>query len=195
MAAMVKFIRVGCDDSPCNVREWPIFIAIGTFDGVHIGHRKLISMAVAMAKFYGGISAIYTFSPHPTVITNPDNRKAMIFGFRKKYEIIGDYGPDYIVEQQFNGQFAKILPADFVKFIKRKFPRLQGICVGENFKFGSGRIGDVAALSDCAKLLGIDVIIIPSVTIGGTRVSSSAIRKLLANGDHALANRMLGLTN
>ncbi|MDR1413355.1 MAG: FAD synthetase family protein [Puniceicoccales bacterium] len=169
-----------------------LFMAIGTFDGVHLGHQKLIGEVIEQATGENGIAAAYTFRPHPTVITHPANPKSMICSFGEKYKKIGRYALAHIFEQQFDEKFSEITPQDFLRFLSEKFPTLRGICVGENFKFGHNRSGNARLLAAYSEKFGIFTTIVPSIRINGELVSSSKIRKLIDEGDSAAANLMLG---
>jgi FAD synthase len=122
----------------------PLHVAIGMFDGVHLGHRAVIESAVQSARHSGGVSVVLTFAPHPSVLFRPDNPTRMILDLPAKMAKVGSLGIDAIVVQPFTREFAAITAEEFVPFIKRHLPRLAGIYVGENFRFGKGRKGDVA---------------------------------------------------
>ncbi|MDR1433364.1 MAG: FAD synthetase family protein [Puniceicoccales bacterium] len=189
---MVGVVETFFDGEVCDFTVEPLCMSIGTFDGVHLGHRKLISTAVEQAKVCNGIAAAYTFRPHPTAITHPDVPKTMIYSFEEKYKILESFSLAHIIEQKFDGQFSKLSPEDFIAFLRKKFPTLCGICVGENFKFGHNRGGNAKILMDCAEKFSIAVTIVPSLVMDGERVSSSRIRELLRGGDTAKARVMLG---
>jgi riboflavin kinase/FMN adenylyltransferase len=189
---MAEVVKVFFDDVICNFSRRPLAMAIGTFDGVHIGHRKLISTTVDYAKRISGIAAVYTFRPHPTFITSLSGPKSMLRGFADKYKILNKYELDYIIEQKFDEEFSKVSSYDFVEFLRRKFPTLRIICVGEDFRFGHGRIGTTDVLTNHARRFGIEVVAVPPLTVNGERVSSSRIRELFQINDVYLANLMLG---
>jgi riboflavin kinase/FMN adenylyltransferase len=189
---MLEVIKLSMDDAVYDFDGRLLFLAIGTFDGVHLGHRKLITTIIERAQSNNGIAAAYTFSPHPTVITEPNNSKPMIRSIEEKYRIFSEYDLYKILEQRFDQRFAEMTAQDFIKFLKRKFPTLRSICVGENFKFGHNRLGTVTTLIECSKEIGISSIIVPSIIWEGERISSSRIRKLIKFGDFALAEKMLG---
>jgi riboflavin kinase/FMN adenylyltransferase len=127
-----------------------LHVAIGIFDGVHLGHRAVIESAVQSARRSGGVSVVLTFAPHPSVLFKPENPTRMILDLPAKMAKVGSLGVDAVVVQPFTRDFAAISAEEFVPFIKRHLPRLAGIYVGENFRFGQGRRGDVAMLSRSA---------------------------------------------
>ncbi|MDR1173542.1 MAG: hypothetical protein LBK24_01970 [Puniceicoccales bacterium] len=188
---MAEVIKTFLDDVVYDFSGKPLFMTIGTFDGVHIGHKKLISSIIEQAKGNGGVAAVYTFLPYPTIVLTTAKPKPMIYGIEKKYEILGSYALDGIFEQKFDNQFSKISPYDFVTFLKRKFPTLRGISIGEDFKFGHNQGGDAKILKGYAKHFGIEVAAMPLLMLKGKRVSSSNIRELLEVGHIDLANLML----
>ncbi|MDR1595914.1 MAG: FAD synthetase family protein [Puniceicoccales bacterium] len=189
---MLNFVEILADGEQCDLPQRPLFMAIGTFDGVHLGHVKLISTTIDRAVGCDGIAIVYTFRPHPTVITHPNNPKPMLCTFEEKYKIFLHYNLFRIAEQKFDENFSRMTPSNFVEFLIQKFPTLCGICVGENFKFGQNRSGNTDTLVSCLEKFGISVTVIPALMIGNERVSSSKIRELLNRGDTEKAKLMLG---
>ncbi|MDR2628458.1 MAG: FAD synthetase family protein [Puniceicoccales bacterium] len=184
-------IRTFLDDVVYDFSGKPLFMTIGTFDGIHIGHKKLISSIIEQAQNNGGVAVVYTFLPYPSIVLTTAKPKPMIYGIEKKYEILGSYALGGIFEQKFDHQFSQISPYDFVTFLRRKFPTLRGISIGEDFKFGHNQDGDAEILKGYAKHFGIEVTAMPLLTLKGKRVSSSHIRELLEVGHIDLANLML----
>lgn len=170
----------------------PLFMAIGTFDGVHIGHQAIMKSTIERSKAENGVSAVYTFYPHPTFITHPQSPKPMIISRIKKYEIIKNIGIDVIIEQNFDKKFSEKSPAEFVKFLAKTFPTLSCIFVGSNFMFGHHGSGNTEALSALCGKNNIAVVIVPTVMIDGQRVSSTRIRQAIANDDLIIVEHMLG---
>jgi riboflavin kinase/FMN adenylyltransferase len=170
----------------------PLHVAIGIFDGVHLGHRAVIEAAVQSARHSGGVSIVLTFAPHPSVVLNPDNPVRMILDLPAKIEKLGSLGVDAVVVQPFTRDLAAIAAEDFVPFIKRHLPRLSGIYVGENFRFGRGRRGDVAMLVSEGRRHGITVFSAPRVNLDGEPISSTRIRERIQKGDMRGAAALLG---
>jgi len=170
----------------------PLHVAIGMFDGVHLGHRAVIESAVQSARHGGGVSVVLTFDPHPSVIFRPDNPTRMILDLPTKRAKVGSLGIDAMVVQPFTRDFAAISAEEFVPFIKRHLPRLAGIYVGENFRFGSGRKGDVALLVAEGRKHGIMVFSAPRVNLDGVPISSTRIRERILQGDMKGAAALLG---
>jgi riboflavin kinase/FMN adenylyltransferase len=170
----------------------PLHVAIGVFDGVHLGHRAVIESAVQSARHSGGVSVVLTFDPHPSVLFRPENPTRMILDLPAKMAKVGLLGVDAVVVQQFTRDFAAISAEEFVPFIKRHLPRLAGIYVGENFRFGNGRKGDVAMLVAEGRRHGIMVFSAPRVNLDGEPISSTRIREQIQKGDMKAAAALLG---
>ena len=170
----------------------PLHVAIGIFDGLHLGHRAVIESAVQSARHSGGASVVLTFDPHPSVLFKPESPTRMILDLPAKLAKIGSLGIDAVVVQPFTRDFASISAEDFVPFIKRHLPRLSGIYVGENFRFGKGRRGDVAMLVAEGRKHGITVFSAPRVNLDGEPISSTRIRERIRAGDMKGAAALLG---
>ena len=191
---MLDNITIASSDvsSSYNFDNKPLFMAIGTFDGVHIGHQAIMKSTIERSKAENGVSAVYTFYPHPTFVTHPQSPKPMIISKTKKYEIIKNIGIDVIIEQNFDKNFSEKSPAEFVEFLVKTFPTLSCIFVGSNFRFGHHGSGDIDALSALCDENNISVFIIPTVMLDGEHVSSTRIRQALIDRDLTKVERMLG---
>ncbi len=170
----------------------PLHLAIGMFDGVHLGHRAVIESAVLSARHSGGVPVVLTFSPHPSVLFKPDSPTRMILDLPAKVAKFGTMGVDAVVVQPFTREFAAVTAEDFVPLIKRHLPGLAGIYVGDNFRFGQGRRGDVAMLIQQGRWHGISVFSAPRVNLDGEPISSTRIRERIQNGDMRGAAALLG---
>lgn len=178
--------------SSYNFDNKPLFMAIGTFDGVHIGHQAIMKSTIERSRLENGVSAVYTFYPHPTFITCPQSPKPMIISRIKKYEIIKNLGIDVIIEQNFDKNFSEKSPAEFVEFLVKTFPTLSCIFVGSNFRFGHHGSGNTDAISALCSENNIAVVIVPTVMLDGQRVSSTRIRQAISNDDLIIVEHMLG---
>jgi len=170
----------------------PLHVAIGIFDGVHLGHRAVIEAAVQSARHGGGVSVVLTFSPHPSVLLSPENPTRMILDLPAKVERLGALGVDAVVVQPFTRDFAAISAEEFIPYVKRHLHRLAGVYVGENFRFGRGRRGDVAMLVAEGRRHAITVFSAPRVNLDGEPISSTRIRELIGKGDMKGAAALLG---
>lgn len=191
---MLDNITIASSDvsSSYNFDNKPLFMAIGTFDGVHIGHQAIMKSTIERAKAENGISAVYTFHPHPTFVTHPQSPKPMIISRTKKYEIIKNLGIEVIIEQNFDKNFSEKSPAEFVEFLVKTFPTLSCIFVGSNFRFGHHGLGNTETLSALCSENNIAVVIVPTVMLDGERVSSTRIRQALIDRDLTKVEHMLG---
>ena len=172
--------------------ERPLHLAIGMFDGVHLGHRTVIEPAVQAARSSGGVAAVLTFWPHPSVLFRPEAPTRLIQDGWTKAHALGRLGIDAIITQPFTPEFAQLAAAAFLPALKQWLPTLGGIYVGENFRFGRGRSGDVTTLAAAAAALGLAIFRAPRVMVGGLPVSSTRIRELLEAGELDAANTLLG---
>jgi len=170
----------------------PLHLAIGIFDGVHLGHRSVIAAAVQSARSSGGVAAVLTFSPHPSAVLRPGQGTRLFQPREAKAIVLERLGVEAVVTQAFTPKFAMIAAEDFLPWLKNRLPHLVEIYVGENWRFGHERRGDVALLVAQAKQHGLAVFSAPRVNFDGQPISSSRIRGLLTNGEVAAANALLG---
>lgn len=168
-------------------------ITIGSFDGVHQGHRKIIEQIVALARQSDGESVVITFHPHPRSIVYPkDQALRLITSIEEKIECIRPLGIDHLVVAPFTIEFSQINADEYIeKFLVGKFkPRT--IVIGYDHRFGLGRQGDIHYLRWHAEKFGYTVVEIPQQLLEDAAVSSTKIRKALEQGDVATANRFMG---
>ncbi len=179
-------------DSFENESKIPIHLAIGMFDGLHLGHRKVVESAIQAANSVGGIAGVLTFWPHPSFLFNPNDPVPMILSSRMKFAEFDRLRIDFVVEEPFDRAFAAIEAEKFVEMLKGKLPGLASIHTGANWKFGKGRKGDVDLLRKLAGELGINSRALDCLYLDGKRVSSTRIREAISEGRIEEANRLLG---
>ncbi len=172
----------------------PLHLAIGIFDGLHLGHQSVIEAAIHSAKRSGGLAGVLTFTPHPSVLLRPDNPTHLLMPPVMKRAVLARLGVDVLIEQPFTPAYAAIAADEFVPHLCRHLPHLAAIYVGENWRFGRGRAGDVPLLVAEAQKAGLSVYSAPRLNHNGAPISSSRIRELLAKGEIAAVNAMLGYT-
>jgi riboflavin kinase/FMN adenylyltransferase len=172
----------------------PLHLAIGMFDGVHLGHRAVIEAAVQSARRSGGTAAVLTFAPHPSTLFRPDQPTRLIMDSGMKARMLHRLGVEVMVTQPFTPEFAQVAAEDFLPWLKQRAPQLAAVYVGENFRFGRGRKGDIALLVAEGRKHGLTVFSAPRVNFDGEPISSTRIRGLLETGDVAGANALLGYT-
>ncbi len=167
-------------------------VALGNFDGVHWGHRKIISELTQTAKNTNSDSIVYTFDPHPRVVLNKASEIPRITTYSERVEILGHLGVDVLILAEFTEQFAQQGPREFAEHLLMEELGASSVFVGGNFRFGKDRAGDAELLKKLGPEMGFKPYIIPPVLIDGERVSSSRIRQEIVNGNIAEANRLLG---
>jgi len=168
-------------------------VTIGSFDGVHLGHRRILEQVQALAQKNMGESVVITFDPHPRSVLKPDDASFKLLSTtQEKIELLAQAGIDHVVVAPFSHEFSQQTAQQYVEdFLIEKFaPRY--IVIGYDHHFGAGRKGDLAFLKKFEKTAGFEVVEIPAQEVDEIAVSSSKIRKALENSDIALANRLLG---
>lgn len=169
-----------------------LHLAIGMFDGVHLGHQAVIESAIHSARRSGAISGALTFWPHPSRILRPDKPTTLIMPPGQKAGNLQSLGIDIVIQIEFTLEFSRTNAEEFVSMLKKSLPKLTAIYVGENFRFGRKRAGDISMLIAEAKKLNIHVFSIQRIKHNGEDISSTRIRADIANGRIAEANALLG---
>ena len=170
----------------------PLHLAIGMFDGVHLGHRAVIDAAVLSARATRALSGVLTFWPHPSALFRPENATKLIQPAAIKSRMLTSLGVDVVITLQFTLELATIEADAFLPWLKQQLPRLAAIYVGENFRFGHERRGDVALLVASGRKHGVRVFSAPRVNLDGDPISSTRIRAQLEAGEIEAANSLLG---
>ena len=170
----------------------PVHLAIGMFDGVHLGHQAVIETAIQAARRSGGLAGVLTFRGHPSRLLRPDSPTRLILSREARRHVLARYDLDFLIEQEFSAEFAGINARDFMPLLQRSLSRLSAIYVGENWRFGRGREGDVALLKQEAARVGVEVFSAPRLSHDGVPISSSRIRELIETGRIAETNALLG---
>ena len=176
-------------EMPQNVRG--IALTIGNFDGVHLGHAALLAETLRAAGQRGLIAAAMTFEPHPREFFDLQSAPARLSSLREKAQRLLEAGFEHLYVCRFNQAFARQTPAGFVDMLQRRL-QCRWLLVGEDFRFGSKRSGDVALLRTEAAQRGFEVATLGDVDFAGLRISSTVIREALGVGDFALAEKLLG---
>jgi riboflavin kinase/FMN adenylyltransferase len=190
-AAARSFVVVR-DGEPTPATLKGAIVAIGNFDGVHQGHRKLIERACALGKEAGRPSAVLTFEPHPRKFFAPDKPMFRLTPEPVKLAILKKLGLDGVFVRRFDRALAGTSAADFVTGFLTRELGVSGVVVGHDFHFGRGREGTPAMLADLCRRTGLSCERVAAVEAEGSPVSSSAVRAALEEGDARLANRLLG---
>jgi riboflavin kinase/FMN adenylyltransferase len=170
----------------------PIALTIGNFDGVHLGHRAMITRLTEVASREGLPVAVMTFEPQPQEFFAPDQAPARLTSLHEKLENLRDCGVDRVYVCRFDYAFAQLSANEFVSRLLHDGLDVRWLLVGDDFRFGARRSGDFALLKALALPAGFEVEAMTSVVAGGERVSSTAIRGLLEQGDLNSAQHLLG---
>jgi riboflavin kinase/FMN adenylyltransferase len=170
----------------------PTVLTLGVFDGLHLGHQRIIQTVVQRAKTLNAISTAITFDPHPRAVLHPESAPPLLQTLDQRLAALEFLGVEQTIVIRFNRDFASIEAEDFLRDII--YDRLQAreVYLGKGFAFGKGRAGNIELLKKISAELGFFADEVPEVQLRGTRVSSSKIRELLAAGRVNQARRMLG---
>lgn len=168
-------------------------VTMGNFDGVHCGHQKLIGHLMGEAKKRRVPSIVVTFEPHPfEFFERGEHKIPRITRLREKFSALAKLGVDGVLILPFNQKLASLSASSFVEEVICQYLRPQHIIVGDDFRFGYKRQGDVTLLADKGTVLGFTVEAMPTYLIDGERVSSTRVRQALREGNQALAEKLLG---
>ena len=167
-------------------------VTIGKFDGIHLGHRKLIAELCEAADNHMLAPVVITFDRHPDVVLNPANVKLPLIGPGQKIRLLSDLGVSSLLNLEFDAALAELSPEVFVKQIIVDALKAKMVLVGESFRFGSKGAGDVSTLRELGQKFGFTVKVVSHATANGEKVSTTRIRELLDLGDVASAAKLLG---
>ena len=170
----------------------PVALTIGNFDGMHLGHQAMLARLTEAARRLKIPSCVMTFEPHPREFFAPDQAPTRLTSLREKLEWLDRAGVERVQICHFNFEFAKTTAEDFIARILRVGLAARWILVGDDFRFGARRAGDLSVLKQAEAVCGFRVHAMHSVMADGVRVSSTAVREALARGDMARAQRLLG---
>ena len=170
----------------------PVFLAIGVFDGVHLGHQAVISTSARHAHSEDGTPVVVTFNPHPVKVLRPQSAPHLLTATQHKIALIRRLGVAHLLLVTFDKEFAATSPEDFVARLAESANPLREICVGHEWSFGKNRAGNLSLLCELGTRHNFNVVAIPPVKANGTVVSSTAIRGAVELGDFARAAKMLG---
>lgn len=167
-------------------------LALGNFDGIHLGHQAIFRQVVTRAKAIDGTSMVFTFDPHPLRVLAPDKAPPLLTTFEQKTRLIADLGIEVGLRVPFTETFARQQPLDFIRDVLCQQIGVHDLVVGYDFRFGHHRTGTVALLQGQADALGYRVTVVPAITQAEMVVSSSNIRQLLQQGQVEAATSLLG---
>lgn len=180
----------GLEAYPTDIPESTI--AIGRFDGVHVGHQALISAAVEDARAHGRPSVVFTFDRHPAELFAPHRAPEYLTPLDQKIALIEGLGADHILIACFDDRFRDLSPEAFLHFVVSGMLQARAVFVGEDFRFGFEHAGDVNTLREAEQRFSYKTRIVPPVMVHGEKAASSRIRQLLYDGDIRQATELLG---
>ena len=167
-------------------------IAIGNFDGIHLGHQRLLQHCIGLGKESGAVATALTFEPLPQKVLRPESAPLRISTNEQRLEWFAALGMEAAVVLPFTMELSRLAPDEFVDEILVRQLQVRAVVVGDNFRFGHKQAGDVKFLRELGMRDGFDVIVHEPVVVDGKIVSSTVIRKMIAEGDVTRAARMLG---
>jgi riboflavin kinase/FMN adenylyltransferase len=174
-----------------SARSHPLVVAIGFFDGFHRGHRAIVRELLRVRE-PGERAAVVTFRDHPATLLRPDNTPPLIMTLEERINSFARAGVDEAFVLPFDAELASLAPGAFLDEVLIGRIGARGMVVGENFRFGKGRAGDIAFARECLRERGLRFVAVANELDGGERVSSTRVRASIAAGDMAAADRLLG---
>lgn len=173
-------------------RPGPTAVAIGVFDGVHLGHQALLKEMCRLAAEAYAIPTVLTFVRHPADVLEGENAPRHISSLEDRVRLLREACPGTVIVARFDHRLAALSPEDFVDRVLIQRLRAKAVVVGPDFRFGKGRSGDAETLRNLASTRGISVVVVPALSAFGGVVSSTRIRNAVAAGDVELAATLLG---
>ena len=168
------------------------FVTIGTFDGVHFGHKEIINRLVDDAKKAGKKSVLLTFFPHPRMVLQKEASIELINTIQERALLLENTGLDYLIIHPFSKEFSRLTALDFVRDILVNQLNISKLIIGYDHHFGKNREGNIEQLTEYSHTFGFSVEEIPAQDVNDVSVSSTKIRRALASGDLNTANNYLG---
>jgi riboflavin kinase/FMN adenylyltransferase len=170
----------------------PTCIAVGVFDGVHLGHQAVLRQAVAGARDAGLLAAALTFDPHPEQVLRPQRAPRLLTTIPERAALISETGIEVLVIAGFDRAFASLAPDEFARCVLADQINARCVVAGEGFRFGRGAAGNAAMLAELGPRFGFHASEVKRVTVNGGEVSSTLIRELIAAGEIERATALLG---
>jgi riboflavin kinase/FMN adenylyltransferase len=170
----------------------PVALTIGNFDGVHLGHRAMVELLTGAARQRQLVSCVMTFEPHPREFFAPDRAPTRLTSLREKLELLAQLGVEQVHVRRFDYDFARVTAEQFIEEVLVAGLGPRWVLVGDDFRFGARRQGDVAMLHTAGARHGFELSQMQSVSLDGVRVSSTAVRERLASRDLLGAAQLLG---
>ena len=170
----------------------PSVVSVGTFDGFHLGHQKLIEKVISISKTKNLTSIILTFNPHPRIVLNNEKDVKLLTTYEEKNKIFESSNIDYLITQDFNKSFSKLSALEFVRDVLIKKLNVKHIVIGYDHHFGKNRDANASQLFEFSQDLGFDITEVGAFQMNKVSVSSTKIRNLIHDGKINQANKLLG---
>lgn len=180
----------GLQDVPASLDA--SVVTIGVFDGIHRGHKTLISLATTKAREQQIPSILLTFNPHPLAVLRPDRMPPMLGSVRERADLAAELGVDHMLALSFNADMARLEPEEFFTQVLMDTLRARTVVVGKNFTFGYKAAGTTDTLKELGEKYGVEINVLPLLAEDGTVLCSTLIRNCLAEGNITRANWALG---
>ena len=187
----MKVIHTAADLKPGKRK---VCLAIGFFDGVHLGHQQIIRQTINDARQHDAVALVVTFDQHPNAVVAPNRVPPLIYSLPQKLRVIESLGIDTTLLIRFDKAVSEIPGEQFIRGLVRDFGAVHSLCVGSAFSFGHKRSGNVELLKRLGNELRFLVHGLASVSLDGRGVSSTRIREAIRCGDFDAASQMLGRT-
>jgi riboflavin kinase/FMN adenylyltransferase len=171
--------------------EKDTLITVGVFDGVHLGHKHLISQLVGKAEQKGLLSGVVTFRQHPQDVISPDTKLPFLTSLAEREKLLRNEGVNVIIPLTFTAETAKLSARQFINLLA-KYLHMRGMVIGPDFALGERREGNAGALHKMGREQGFSVTVVPPVVVDGEVVSSTIIRKALSDGHVHRVKRLAG---
>jgi len=189
ISELVKLIHTANELKPGSKK---VCLAIGVFDGVHLGHQQIIRQTVADARQHNALALVITFDRHPNTVVAPDRVPPLIYSPSQKLRAIESLGTNALLEIHFDEKFSAQTGEDFIRSLARDLGKIQSVCVGADFVFGRRRSGNVALLRKLGDELAFTVHGLAAVSLDDQIVSSTRIRETIRSANLDAASQMLG---
>lgn len=167
-------------------------MAVGNFDGLHLGHQKLLQKALSQKRLLGGALVIYSFTPHPQAFFQPDKKHIYLECRETWHQRLRDFGVDILIEEKFTKTFSELSSEQFLLQHWQSALHIKSLIVGTDFRFGHRRTGDFLQIQEWAIKNDIQIFGIPPVMLNDERVSTSRIKNCLNQGHVLEASQLLG---
>ena len=166
-------------------------ITIGVFDGVHQGHKHLLSLLKEQAEKQDLLTGVVTFRQHPEDVLFPKEKLPFLTDMKTRTELLKNEGVDFVVPLTFNTELARLKPQNFLALLQKHL-KMKHLIVGTDFALGKGRVGDAASLEKLSREMGFDFTAVPPLEMDGEIVSSTAIREAMAAGNMPRVRKLAG---